>query len=141
MRNGLLGVFPPASSGEVVRVQGPWREGELRRVDGPEGTVVMLGQCLSDDDRLRRTALRALASGGPDELTRLPGSYLCLVIRHDELTAYVDAAGQHPLFFRDTGTRLVFGTRPVSVADAAGTRRRPDTAVLAAGIFCPGLPR
>lgn len=140
MRNGLLGVFPPASSGEAVRVQGPWREGELRRVDGPEGTVVMLGQCLSDDDRLRRTALRALASGGPDELTRLPGSYLCLVIRHDELTAYVDAAGQHPLFFRDTGTRLVFGTRPVSVADAAGARRRPDTAVLAAGIFCPGAP-
>ncbi|WP_405850876.1 asparagine synthase-related protein [Streptomyces niveus] len=140
MRNGLLGVFPPASSGEVVRVQGPWREGELRRVDGPEGTVVMLGQCLSDDDRLRRTALRALASGGPDELTRLPGSYLCLVIRHDELTAYVDAAGQHPLFFRDTGTRLVFGTRPVSVADAADARRRPDTAVLAAGIFCPGAP-
>ncbi|MFI2291777.1 asparagine synthase-related protein [Streptomyces niveus] len=100
----------------------------------------MLGQCLSDDDRLRRTALRALASGGPDELTRLPGSYLCLVIRHDELTAYVDAAGQHPLFFRDTGTRLVFGTRPVSVADAAGAGRRPDTAVLAAGIFCPGAP-
>ncbi|MEV8413152.1 asparagine synthase-related protein [Streptomyces niveus] len=140
MRNGLLGVFPPASSGEVVRVQGPWREGELRRVDGPEGTVVVLGQCLSDDDRLRRTALRALSSGGPDELTRLPGSYLCLVIRHEELTAYVDAAGQYPLFFRDTGTRLVFGTRPVSVADAAGTRRRPDTAVLAAGIFCPGAP-
>ncbi|EST33939.1 hypothetical protein M877_00465 [Streptomyces niveus NCIMB 11891] len=100
----------------------------------------MLGQCLSDDDRLRRTALRALASGGPGELTRLPGSYLCLVIRHEELTAYVDAAGQYPLFFRDTGTRLVFGTRPVSVADAAGARRRPDTAVLAAGIFCPGAP-
>ncbi|MGW1020520.1 asparagine synthase-related protein [Streptomyces niveus] len=100
----------------------------------------MLGQCLSDDDRLRRTALRALSSGGPDELTRLPGSYLCLVIRHEELTAYVDAAGQYPLFFRDTGTRLVFGTRPVSVADAAGARRRPDTAVLAAGIFCPGAP-
>ncbi|MEW1795244.1 asparagine synthase-related protein [Streptomyces niveus] len=100
----------------------------------------MLGQCLSDDDRLRRTALRALASGGPDELTRLPGSYLCLVIRHEELTAYVDAAGQYPLFFRDTGARLVFGTRPVSVADAAGARRRPDTAVLAAGIFCPGAP-
>lgn len=140
MRNGLLGVFPPASSGEVVRIQGPWRDGELRRVDGPEGTVVVLGQCLSDDDRLRRTALRALASGGPDELTRLPGSYLCLVIRHEELTAYVDAAGQYPLFFRDTGTRLVFGTRPVSVADAAGGRPRPDTAVLAAGIFCPGAP-
>ncbi|MFB8443480.1 asparagine synthase-related protein [Streptomyces niveus] len=140
MRNGLLGVFPPASSGEVVRVQGSWREGELRRVDGPEGTVVVLGQCLSDDDRLRRTALRALSSGGPDELTRLPGSYLCLVIRHEALTAYVDAAGQYPLFFRDTGARLVFGTRPVSVADAAGARQRPDTAVLAAGIFCPGAP-
>ncbi|MFB6951143.1 asparagine synthase-related protein [Streptomyces niveus] len=100
----------------------------------------MLGQCLCDDDRLRRTALRALSSGGPDELTRLPGSYLCLVIRHEALTAYVDAAGQYPLFFRDTGARLVFGTRPVSVADAAGARRRPDTAVLAAGIFCPGAP-
>ncbi|MFE3118185.1 asparagine synthase-related protein [Streptomyces niveus] len=100
----------------------------------------MLGQCLSDDDRLRRTALRALSSGGPDELTRLPGSYLCLVIRHEALTAYVDAAGQYPLFFRDTGARLVFGTRPVSVADAAGARRRPDTAVVAAGIFCPGAP-
>ncbi|MET4927180.1 asparagine synthase-related protein [Streptomyces sp. PSRA5] len=100
----------------------------------------MLGQCLADDDRLRRTALRALASGRSDELTRLPGSYLCLVIRDHELTAYVDAAGQYPLFFRDTGTRLVFGTRPASVADAAGTRRRPDTAVLAAGIFCPGAP-
>lgn len=140
MPNGLIGVFPPAGSGDIVRVQGRWREGELRRVDGPEGTVVVLGQCLVDDDRLRRTALRALASGGPDELTRLPGSYLCLVARHDVLTAYVDAAGQYPLFFRDTGDRLVFGTRPVSVADAAGARRRPDAAVLAAGIFCPGAP-
>lgn len=141
MRNGLIGAFPPAGSGgDVVRVQGRWRDGELRSVDGPEGTVLVLGQCLADDDRLRRTALRALASGGPDELTRLPGSYLCLVVRQHELTAYVDAAGQYPLFFRDTGGRLVFGTRPVSVADAAGTRRGPDTAVLAAGIFCPGAP-
>lgn len=146
----LSGVFPPVAggagcagatgSGDTVRVQGRWRDGELRRIDGPEGTAVVLGQCLADDDRLRRTALRALASGRSDELTRLPGSYLCLVIREHELTAYVDAAGQYPLFFRDTGQRFVFGTRPVSVADAAGTRRRPDTAVLAAGIFCPGAP-
>ncbi|MET9554472.1 asparagine synthase-related protein [Streptomyces sp. NPDC006645] len=136
----LIGVFPPTGPGDIVRVQGRWRDGELRRVDGPAGTVLVLGQCLADDDRLRRTALRALASDGPDQLTRLPGSYLCLVIRHHELTVYVDAAGQYPLFFRDTGTRLVFGTRPVSVADAAGTRRQPDTAVLAAGIFCPGAP-
>ncbi|MFC8828206.1 asparagine synthase-related protein [Streptomyces sp. NPDC057137] len=146
----LIGVFPsvaggagragPTGSGDSVQVQGRWRDGELRRIDGPEGTAVVLGQCLADDDRLRGAALRALASGRSDELTRLPGSYLCLVIREHELTAYVDAAGQYPLFFRDTGACFVFGTRPVSVADAAGTRRRPDTAVVAAGIFCPGAP-
>lgn len=144
----MTGVFPPPAGEEGhgtgsavgLRIQGPWRDGELRRIDRPEGTVVVLGQCLADDDRLRRTALRALASGRAVDLTRLPGSYLCLVIRDRELTAYVDVAGQYPLFFRDTGTRIVFGTRPVSVADAAGTRRRPDTAVLAAGIFCPVAP-
>ncbi|MFD9870573.1 asparagine synthase-related protein [Streptomyces niveus] len=144
----MTGVFPSAAdearSGAgpavTIRVQGPWRDGELRRIDRPEGTVVVLGQCLADNARLRRTALRALASGRSGELTRLPGSYLCLVIRDHELSAYVDVSGQYPLFFRDTGARFVFGTRPVSVADAAGTERRPDTAVIAAGIFCPAAP-
>ncbi|MFD3918812.1 asparagine synthase-related protein [Streptomyces sp. NPDC058595] len=144
----VTGVFPsPAGEARAgagpsvtIRVQGPWRDGELRRIDGPRGTVVVLGQCLAGEGLLRRTALRALASGRSGELTRLPGSYLSLVIRDQELTAHVDVAGQYPLFYRDTGARLVFGTRPLSVADAAGTERRPDTAVLAAGVFCPAAP-
>ncbi|MGP4002607.1 albusnodin/ikarugamycin family macrolactam cyclase [Streptomyces sp. 8N706] len=120
--------------------RGEWREGELRFVRCAAGTVLTLGQCLASEAQFAEDAARALAADRLPSLTRWPGSYLCLVMRPDDLTVFADLAGQYPLHYRQTGGRTYFGTRPVSVANASGGPRRPDPTALAARIFCPDVP-
>ncbi|WP_189130773.1 albusnodin/ikarugamycin family macrolactam cyclase [Wenjunlia tyrosinilytica] len=139
------GSVPPSAArlgtgGHDIWSLGQWREGELRSVSGGGGTVVTIGQCLISDQRMRQDVHRALETGRTQELTRWPGSHLCLVLRENDLTAYVDLAGQYPLYYRHGQGCLRFGTRPTAVADAAGVARRPDVRVLAARIFCPAAP-
>jgi asparagine synthase (glutamine-hydrolysing) len=125
---------------DALWTSGPWRPGELRTATCPGGAVVTLGQCLAGEGRMRADLERALETGRPQELTRWPGGYLALVVRDGELTAFVDPAGQFPLYYRHTGGGTVVGSSAAAVARAAGMGGRPDRLALAARIFCPGVP-
>jgi asparagine synthase (glutamine-hydrolysing) len=141
----LSGVFPvPAATGSLGRLPtaltatGRFRPGELRSFTSTAGTVVTVGQCLADEARFTRDAQRALASGRLTDLTRWPGSYLCLVARPADLTAFVDLAEQYPLYYRQDTGHTVLSTRPVEAAPPR--ERHADATALATHIFCPGMP-
>ncbi|MFI6764709.1 asparagine synthase-related protein [Streptomyces sp. NPDC050355] len=135
-----MGAFPATDGQAVARFRGRPRDGEVRGVDLPRGSVTVIGQCFADDGRLRSEAARALRNGDPSALTRLPGAYACLVLRDGELLLLEDVAGQYPFYYRYSGGQLWFGDRPAAVAEAAGIECRADTGVLAALILCPGVP-
>lgn len=138
----FTGCFPllPGSSAPLTDVTGHWREGELRSFRCAGGTVIAVGQCLAGERQFAADAERALATGRLTPLTRWAGSYLCIVVRPGELTAFADLAGQYPLYYRRRPGRTWIGSRPADVAAAAGGGRSPDAQVLAAHIFCPGVP-
>lgn len=151
----FTGVFPPLPGspalvtgeadlvsplGSALRAVGRWREGELRSFQCAEGSVITVGQCLAEEREFRQDAQRALATDRLASLTRWTGSYLCLVVRPGDLTAFADLAGQYPLYFRRRCGRTWIGSRPTTVAGAAGGGCRPDLQVLAAQVFCPGVP-
>ncbi|WP_020670787.1 albusnodin/ikarugamycin family macrolactam cyclase [Amycolatopsis nigrescens] len=134
---GLAGVFPSTAE---LRSWGGGHPGEIRGLRCGGARLIVLGQCLVDEWRLRADFLRALETGRLETLTEWPGSYLTLVFRDRELTAFVDLAGQFPLYYRQTAGRTAFGTQAAATAAAAGVPRRPDTRVLAANIVCPDVP-
>ncbi|WP_208765291.1 albusnodin/ikarugamycin family macrolactam cyclase [Streptomyces albidochromogenes] len=139
---GFTGCFPlpVGRSAPFTRVTGHWREGELRRFRCAAGTVVTVGQCLAGERQFAADAERALATDRLATLTRWPGSYLCVVVRAHDLTAFADLAGQYPLYYRRRPGRTWIGSRPADTAVAAGGGCRPDPQALAAQIFCPGVP-
>jgi asparagine synthase (glutamine-hydrolysing) len=139
---GLIGVFPGPNEAAApyLRMWGPWRPGELRVVTASGGQLVVVGQCLADERNLRADFRQALATDRLDLVTRWPGSYLAVVVRADDLTAYTDLAGQYPLHYRSVGGRTVLGTHAEATARAAGLRVEPDLVTLAAQVFCPSVP-
>jgi asparagine synthase (glutamine-hydrolysing) len=151
-RAQLTAVFPaptgaaaPAAgaplNGELpaqLTLTGRFRAGELRSFACHEGTIVTVGQCLATRDQLVHDARQALATGRLENLTRWPGSYLLLVVRPGDLTAFADPAEQYPLYYRHTAGRTFLSTLPAGAA--AGHDYRPDTTALAAHIFCPDIP-
>jgi asparagine synthase (glutamine-hydrolysing) len=144
----LVGVFPmPAGPHDttfacesVFSTSGSWRPGELRTVNDRRGLLVVVGQCLVDDEQLHRDFVRALRDDRIDAVTGWPGSYLSIVVRKDDLTAYVDLAGQYPLYHRTFGGKVAVGTRPFPTAVTAGLTPEPDPLVLAAQMICPAVP-
>ncbi|KFZ77610.1 hypothetical protein ED92_37785 [Amycolatopsis sp. MJM2582] len=153
---GLLGAVPgpaPATAG-LLRVPaepvwpeepswasfGRWRPRELRAVTCPGGKLALVGQCFATDAEIRRDFRRALENDRLVEVTRWPGSYLAVVIRPGDVTAFADLAGQYPLYFHTTPERTVLGTRARVTARAAGLPMEPDVTALAAEMFCPGVP-
>jgi len=139
---GLVCLLPnPGESVEPsLRTWGRWRPGELRTVTAARGRLVVVGQCLADDEQLRADFHRALDSADPRHVTRWPGSYLAVVLRPGELTAYPDLAGQYPIYYRSAGGRTVVGTHAKATARAAGLAGEPDLLTLAAQVFCPAVP-
>lgn len=117
---------------------GRFRPGELRVHHSPAGTVLAVGQCLAGEGEFAEGARRLLNGGPPTAAPRWPGSCLCLVVRPDGLTAFVDPAGQYPLYYTREGERTRIATRPE--AAAAPGSRRPDVLGLAAYVVCPGAP-
>ncbi|MGX1885696.1 albusnodin/ikarugamycin family macrolactam cyclase [Streptomyces sp. NPDC055287] len=138
----FTGCFPflVGSSAPLTDVTGRWREGELRSFRCAGGTVITVGQCLAGERQFAADAERALATDRLTVLTQWAGSYLCIVVRPGDLTAFADLAGQYPLYYRRRPGRTWIGSRPTDVAAAAGGGCRPDPQVLAAQIFCPGVP-
>ncbi|WP_156722317.1 asparagine synthase-related protein [Streptomyces apocyni] len=135
---GDAGLAPP--HGTVLRTMGRWREGELRSFQCAGGSVIAVGQCLAGEQEFTRDADRALATGRLLPLTQWTGSYLCLVVRPHELTAFADLAGQYPLYFRRRPGRTWIGSQPATVAAAAGGGCRPDLQTLATQVLCPDVP-
>ncbi|MEU4801830.1 albusnodin/ikarugamycin family macrolactam cyclase [Actinosynnema sp. NPDC023587] len=147
---GLVGAHPatPASTPPATAVWpdrvspvawGPWHPQEFRTATCPEGRVLVVGDCLVSDERLRTDLGAALRAGRPDLVTRWPGSYLAVVVSGPELFAFTDLAGQYPLYFHP-GRPFVFGTSARHTAHAAGLDVRLDTGVAVADIFCAALP-
>ncbi|SFH65199.1 asparagine synthase (glutamine-hydrolysing) [Amycolatopsis regifaucium] len=151
---GLLGAFPgpaPTAGGRVPAEPvwpgetswtafGAWRHRELRTVRCPGGMLALVGQCFETDSVLREDFRRALEGDRLAEVTRWPGSYLAVVVRPEDVTAFVDLAGQYPLYFHTTPARTVLGTRARATARAAGLPLEPDVLTMAADMFCPGVP-
>ncbi|HEX6355435.1 albusnodin/ikarugamycin family macrolactam cyclase [Actinophytocola sp.] len=138
----LVGSFPDRDgvSPPTMRTWGSWRPGELRTVEHIGGRLVVVGQCFADDRRLRADFERALATDRPRSLTRWPGSYLTLVFREHDLTAFTDLAGQYPLYYRVADGQTVFGTHARATARASGLEPEPDLLTLAAKVICPDVP-
>ncbi|GAA0240811.1 lasso peptide isopeptide bond-forming cyclase [Saccharothrix mutabilis subsp. mutabilis] len=140
-RPALLGVCPGVGD-EVERVtvrdSGRWRPGEHRSARCPGGYVAVVGACLVDDARMRADLATAVRDDRPELVASWPGSYLAVLVRDREVTAFVDLAGQHPLYY--AGTPVVFGTSPRQVAEAARLARRPDPVVAATDVFCAAVP-
>lgn len=149
---GMVGVFPSSDgivpvvprkeaslwpARPVLWTSGEWRHGEFRTVTGLSGYVAVMGQCMVDDQRFAADAQRALESGRWEPLTRWPGSYLTIMVRENELTAFADLAGQYPLYYTHVGGRTVFGSHAGATATAAGLVNRPDSITVAAQTFCP----
>ncbi|WP_181771405.1 albusnodin/ikarugamycin family macrolactam cyclase [Amycolatopsis pittospori] len=151
---GLLGVVPgpvpaeagsaraePVWAGETSWVTfGAWRDREVRTVRCPGGMLALVGQCFASDAIVHGDFRHALEKDRLGDVTRWPGSYLAVVVRPDDVTAFVDLAGQYPLYFHTTSGRTVLGTRAGVTARAAGLRQEPDVLALAAEVFCPGIP-
>jgi len=131
------GVWPDRASPVAW---GPWRPGEFRTARCPEGRLLVVGNCLVDDDRLRSDLSAALRAGRPELVTGWPGSYLAVVVTERGLTAFVDLAGQYPLYFHAGGGAVVYGTSARRTAAAAGLGARPDPQVALADIFCSAVP-
>lgn len=150
----LIGAFPnpvslatmPECSAPVwpgqasVAAFGRWRPGELRNMVCAGGRLVLVGQCFADDHVVEAGFRRALDTDRLDLVTRWPGSYLAIVLRPHDLTAFVDLAGQYLLYYRSAAGRTVFGTRAGAAARAAGLSCEPDTLAIAAEVFCPEVP-
>jgi asparagine synthase (glutamine-hydrolysing) len=137
---GLLAQFPAGRTGEPVTTRGSWRPGELRSVNLPAGRLVLVGRCSASDRVLREDFRRALDTDRLERVVRWPGSYLAVVVRPGDLTAFVDLAGQYPVYYRSAAGRTVLGTRPGETARHAGLAQEPDVLALLAEVFCPGLP-
>jgi asparagine synthase (glutamine-hydrolysing) len=123
-----------------MRTWGTWRPGELRTVEHIGGRLVVVGQCFADDRHLRADFERALATDRLQVVTRWPGSYLALVFRAHDFTAFTDLAGQYPLYYRVAGGRTVIGTHARATARAGGLEPTPDLLTLTAQVFCPNVP-
>lgn len=138
----LVGAFPghDGLALPTMRTWGSWRPGEFRTVEHLCGRLVVVGQCFADDRRLRTDFERALATDRLWLVTRWPGSYLALVFREHDLTAFTDLAGQYPLYYRSAGGRTVVGTHARETARAGGLEPAPDLLTLAAKILCPNVP-
>lgn len=99
---------------------------------GRSTTVVLIGQCLADDDAVR-------AAG--DDLRRLmslPGAFSAVVQGEQGTTLVSDASAQFPLYLSTAGERAVFGPCATAVAEQIGAQ--PDLVHLAARITAPQLP-
>ncbi|WP_433265200.1 asparagine synthase-related protein [Actinosynnema sp. CS-041913] len=118
---------------------GTWRPGEFRTAECPEGRLLVVGNCLADDARMRADLSAALRGNRPELVTGWPGSYLAVVLTGHELVAFVDLAGQHPLYFHPGGP-TVYGTSPGRTAAAAGLGSHLDPHVALADIFCAAVP-
>lgn len=136
----LAGVALTSSGHPVVWSGGSWRDDEVRTVRHVNGTVMVVGQCFAGDQRLVSAAERALTTGNWESLTRLPGSYLTIVVSDNGFAAFADLAGQYPLYYVQTAGRTVFGTDLRGTAAAARLTARPDPLTIAAQLFCPATP-
>lgn len=134
---GAKRVLPPA---DTIWESGDWHTGERLTLVLPGGALVLVGQCFAGREQLHRDFRLALETGALERVTRWPGSYLAVVVRPDDVTAFVDLAGQHPLYYRTIGNRTVFGTRAGMTAAATGSTPRPDALGLAAELVFPGVP-
>jgi asparagine synthase (glutamine-hydrolysing) len=150
---GLLGSFPELDGAALVLPPtakkvwpdrstpvswGTWRRGEFRVFDRPEGRLVLIGQCFADDARVAADLAEALRSERVDLVTRWPGSYLAMVITADQVTAFVDLAGQYPLYYVP-GRAVVFGTSPLPTAASSGVPPRVDPLAVSAEIYCGAI--
>ncbi|MDQ3402171.1 MAG: albusnodin/ikarugamycin family macrolactam cyclase [Actinomycetota bacterium] len=125
----------------LVHAWGRWRPGEMHRVKIPGARLIVVGQCGAS--RARMSADLAAAVRGTavhPMVTRWPGSYLAVVITPHAVTAFVDLAGQYPLYYGVRGDDVVFGTSPIDTAVAAGAGLRPDASAIAALLFCSSVP-
>jgi len=84
---------------------------------------------LSDADLI----LRAYALGQERELKRLRGKFVLAVIDRQSGKAVVmrDAFGTHPLFYAQSGSKLLFAGSPQSLIEQAGLPRKLNRAALA----------
>ncbi|MGW3962507.1 asparagine synthase-related protein [Amycolatopsis sp. NPDC005003] len=137
---GLLAAFPTVGAAEPVTTYGSWRPGEFRTVDLPAGRLVLVGQCPASDRVLREDFQRALDADRLEWIVRWPGSYLAVVVRPEDVTVFVDLAGQYPVYYLSAAGRTVLGTRPGETARYAGLRPEPDVLTLLTEVFCPGVP-
>ncbi|WHT17989.1 asparagine synthase-related protein [Crossiella sp. CA-258035] len=118
---------------------GEWRPREFRTVACPEVQLLLIGQCAAGDAQLRADLATALRRDRLELVTWWPGSYLAIVATEEKLVAFVDLAGQYPLYYHP-GERLTFGTSPVPTAMASGAGLKTDPLVAAAEIFCGAVP-
>jgi asparagine synthase (glutamine-hydrolysing) len=135
----LVGVFPPRTTAGLMP-RGEWRAGEFRSIECAEGTLLLIGQCPIDDESARREFAAAIRAGEPARLTRWSGSYLLLVLIENELLAFSDLVGQHPLYYHHDGAGVVFGTSLLATAAEASLPLEPDVEVALAEIFCSNVP-
>lgn len=120
---------------------GPWHPGEVSTAECARARLLAVGQCLADARTMREDLERATRDGRWERLTQWPGAYLLVVIHDgDRLTAYVDPAGQFPLYYAQRGDRTALSTRATAAAVLAGTGGAADATALAAQIVCPGVP-
>lgn len=118
---------------------GSWRPREFLALTCPEARLLLIGHCTADDARLRADLDTAVRRDRLELLTRWPGSFLAIVLTAEKLVAFVDLAGQYPLYYHP-GERLVFGTSPLPTAVASGVKLKADPLVTSAEIFCGAVP-
>ncbi|SDP40145.1 albusnodin/ikarugamycin family macrolactam cyclase [Lentzea jiangxiensis] len=151
MTPGIIGVFPararpaavPADAEAVwpdipLWTVGQWHAGEFRTARHNDTAVIVLGQCLANDDELARAAAEFVRI---EHLTTWPGSYTVVVAKPDKLVAAVDLAGQYPLYHRPTEGGVVLSSLLSRVNAVAGARDVPHLPSLAAQIYFPHVPQ
>lgn len=130
------GRFPP-----VIDVYGHWHEGECSQHHHRGATLLIMGQCLFGESRRAAEFARAVDSsaGGRSfgAVADWPGSYSAIVLHRNGAEAYVDPAGQFPVYYSQLGDEVLIGSDPRFLATCHDRPADPVTA--AVHIACPAV--
>lgn len=100
----------------------------------PRGRVVLIGQCLSDQDSLRKAAGQVFECANFELLNNLPGTYTSIVSQPDRTVITPDISGQFPIYWQSSDNKVRLSTTASSLGDQV------NPTYLAATIACSGTP-